>query len=127
MEAINLKRNILIIATKPVTFESGLLESLSQKEFVIIEARTGPEVMCQLKEYRETAIIIVELGLEEMNGIEIIREIRQSDSSVPVILVLHHLTIDSLDTASRIGCNEILQIPVDHETIEAIILKYIHK
>jgi DNA-binding NtrC family response regulator len=68
---------------------------------------------------------MITVDISGMDGIETILAIRKQYIKIPIILLLNHVTIESVRLAQNIGCNEIIQAPVDHKTLEAIILKYL--
>jgi CheY-like chemotaxis protein len=117
--------HILLIAMTDAICKNKLVNVLGQKNYRFLFAGTGEEVISLFAEHPEINLVIININLPVINGIETIRSIRQLDAMVPVILLVAYINLESLRLAQKIGCNEILQTPVDEKTLEAIILKYL--
>ena len=117
--------NILLIAMTDTICKNELVYTLEQENYHFLFAETGEEVIRAFAEHPEINLLIININLPVINGIETIRIIRQMDALVPVILLVAFINLQSLRLAQNIGCNEILQTPVDPKTLEAIIMKYL--
>ena len=117
--------HILLIAMTDAICINELVTSLGQKNYRFLFAGMGEEAICMCKLHPEIELVIVDIDLPGINGIETIRRIKQMDAVVPVILLVAYIMLESLRLAQNISCNEVLQTPVDLKTLEAIILKYL--
>ncbi|MCX6267793.1 MAG: response regulator [Bacteroidetes bacterium] len=117
--------HILLIAMTDAISINELVTSLGQKNYRFLFAGMGEEAICMCKLHPEIELVIADIDLPGINGIETIRRIRQLDTLVPVILLATYIMLETMRLAQNIGCNEILQTPVDQKTLEAIILKYL--
>jgi CheY-like chemotaxis protein len=118
-------KHILLIAMTDAICQNGLVKALGQENYRFLLARTGEEAIWICMQHPEIELIIIDIDLPGINGIETIRRIKQLDAAVPVILLVTYIMLVSLRLAQNIGCNEILQTPVDPKTLETIILKYL--
>ena len=116
--------HILLLAMTDTSFKRDVVNFLEKESYRLLFAATGEEVISIFGEHPEINIILINIDLPVINGIETITKIRQLDANVPIILMVTYITLESLKLAQNIGCNEILQTPVDQMTLEAIILKY---
>lgn len=116
----------LLLAQKESMQDTEFLSELRQKGFNILIATSGEEAFQFCQEHSEIELILVGIDLPGRNGIETIRYIRQTNETVPVILLSQYVTLDSLRLANGIGCNEILQTPLNRGALDAIVTKYIH-
>ena len=117
--------HILLIAMTDAICKNKLVNIPGQKNYRFLFAGTGKEAISNFAEHPGINLVIININLPVINGIETIRRIRQLDALVPVILLVAYINLDSLRLAQHIGCNEILQTPVDEKMLEAIILKYL--
>ena len=68
-------------------------------------------------------LIITDLRMPEMNGIELLAEIRGRDTEVPVIIVTAHSSLDSAIDALRLGATDFLKKPFDMEELLLLVEK----
>jgi two-component system response regulator AtoC len=119
------KAHTLLIALSESVPHTEMINSLRTSEYNLLESKTGGEILQTLCEHSEIDLIMITVDISGMDGIETILAIRKQYIKIPIILLLNHVTIESVRLAQNIGCNEIIQAPVDHKTLEAIILKYL--
>jgi adenylate cyclase len=117
--------HILLLAMTDAICKNELIKVLALKNYRFLFAGTGEEVISIFAEHPEINLLLIDINLPLINGIETIRSIRQLDAVVPVILLVAYINLQSLRLAQNIGCNEILQTPVNHKTLETIIQKYL--
>jgi len=72
--------------------------------------RTGEAALAYLESERPDAIIL-DIKLPNMNGVEVLRAIRVTDATLPVIVVSGHATPAQLAEARRLGVTEIIGKP----------------
>lgn len=94
-----------------------LVSTILQKDYSIVWARTGIEA---LEQYKNTspALILMDIRMPEMDGIEATRRIRETDSNTPIIAVTAFAFDSDRNKALESGCNDYLAKP-----IQAAILK----
>jgi DNA-binding response OmpR family regulator len=71
---------------------------------------TGEAGLSQLTLERPDAVVL-DILLPKMNGIEVLRHIRENDPTLPVIIVSGFATPQQLDEARRLGVIEIISKP----------------
>jgi CheY-like chemotaxis protein len=119
------KAHTLLIALSESVPHTEMINSLRSSEYNLLESKTGGEILQTLCEHSEIDLILITIDISGMYGIETILAIRKQYIKIPIILLLNHVTIESVRLAQNIGCNEIIQTPVDQKTLKAIILKYL--
>jgi DNA-binding NtrC family response regulator len=80
---------------------------------VFCDARMALEHFCT----RGADLIITDLRMPVMNGIELLAEIRKRDTEVPVIIITAHSSLDSAIEALRLGATDFLKKPFDMEEL----------
>ncbi|MEI2643692.1 MAG: response regulator transcription factor [Candidatus Nanopelagicales bacterium] len=75
----------LLIVEDDLQMQRALTLTLSARGFQVTAASTGAEALRILAQQRADAIVL-DLGLPDMDGIEVLRAVRQ-DSSVPVLVL----------------------------------------
>jgi two-component system nitrogen regulation response regulator NtrX len=89
----------------------------------LILERAGYKVsLCRsLAEYRQSApaadACLLDVRLPDGNGIEVLREIRQADPRVPVLMISGQATIADAVEATRLGAYDFLEKPLSRDRV----------
>jgi DNA-binding NtrC family response regulator len=62
-------------------------------------------------------LVITDLSMPEMNGIELLRRIREIHDDVPVIIITGYSTVDNAIEALRLGATDFIKKPYDMEEL----------
>ncbi len=68
-------------------------------------------------------VIITDLQMPGMNGMELLGKIRNKDCEVPVIIITAHTTVSNAIEALRLGANDFLKKPFDMEELLLLVDK----
>ena len=93
--------------------------TLREEGYDVVSTADGPQGILLYKEHKP-ALVLLDLGLPTMSGIEVLREIRQFDEKAKVIVVTGYGSVESAVVAIRYGAWDYVQKPVD---IEALLKK----
>jgi len=66
-------------------------------------------------------LVLVDLRLPDISGLDILREIRREDASLPVVLMTAYGTIEDAVAAMRIGASDYVQKPLDLDELRLLI------
>lgn len=97
---------------------SVLVKQPDSNGFQVFEARTGQEgIDLALKEKPD--IIIVDIQLPDINGLEVTRTIRQSEAlaDVPIVAFTSFAMAGDRQRALEAGCTGYIEKPVDPEKL----------
>lgn len=90
---------------------SDLIEdSLAANECLVDCVQTGPEALKQLRLY-EYDLIILDLNLPGLSGIDVCRTFRQHGGSTPVLMLTGNRTIDDKELGFEAGADDYLCKP----------------
>jgi PAS domain S-box-containing protein len=92
---------------------SGLLES---KDYSVSNAPNGPAGLTEL-ERNDVDIILCDLHMPDMNGLEVLKNVKKTAPDVPFIMLTAHGSIDMAVDAIRQGANHFILKPLDIEDI----------
>ena len=113
---------ILVAEDEECNFE--LIQNVLNNRYRILRARNGIEAVT-LNEEEHPDLILMDIRMPEMNGLDATRIIKEVNPSVPVLALSAYAFQDSIQEARDAGCNEFISKPfkVDHliETIEKFI------
>lgn len=90
---------------------------LSNSGYVVVEAEDGVAALERLAT-QSCDVIITDMNMPRMGGIDLVRTLRQNNSNVYVIMVTAFGTPDTEKHAFRAGVNEYLTKPFDFEELE---------
>jgi two-component system chemotaxis response regulator CheY len=90
---------------------------LANSGYTVVEAEDG---IAALEHLQKTAVdvIITDMNMPRMGGMELVRTLRQNYSDVHVIMVTAFGTPDTEKNAYRAGVNEYLTKPFEFEELE---------
>lgn len=81
------------------------------------------EELLNYYEKNSVHIIITDINLPSMNGIELIKKIREKDEKIPIILLTAYIETQYLFDAIKYKVVEYLPKPIDYETLIQALLK----
>ena len=108
---------VLIIDDEAAIRES--LQTLLEFEgYTVDTANDGMEGLTRIAE-RPYDLVLLDFALPERNGIEILQEIRERDSELPVFMITAYGTVENAVNAMQAGATNFIQKPWDNEKLLA--------
>ncbi|MFH1227709.1 MAG: response regulator [Planctomycetota bacterium] len=102
------KQEKILIVDDEVMMREMLYNLFSKKGYQVIAAPNGEEAVKQAKESRPD-LIVLDLQMPKMNGLEVLKQVREFDKDVEVI-ILTGMEVDELDKrAGQLGVSGILR------------------
>lgn len=89
---------------------ASLSEHLSAQGFVVTEARTGGSALAALLQ-RAPDVVVLDLGLPDMDGSRVLRAIRRTHPSVPVLILSARLDLRGVRQLLQEGAFEYVAKP----------------
>src|SRR5438105_7921555 len=109
--------SVLIIDDETAIRES--LETLLEFEgYSVQSAETGEQGLVKLGE-RPYDLVLLDFALPDRNGLEILRDIRDRDPQLAVIMITAYGTVDNAVRAMQNGATNFIQKPWDNEKLLA--------
>lgn len=90
--------------------------TLAEEGYSVLTTADGPQGITLYKEHRP-ALVLLDLGLPGMNGIEVLKEIRRFDNKAKVIVVTGYGSVESAVGAIRYGAWDYVQKPVETDIL----------
>ena len=98
--------------------------SLRQDGFVVTCVGTAEEGIAHARE-NDYALILLDMGLPDKDGLELCREIRRDDQHTPILFYTAFADLLDQDEAARAGAQGCLRKPEDTARLGAIIRTYL--
>ena len=111
---------VIIVDDEPV-IRRGLRETIEWDALgleVAGEAADGKEALKLIREIRPE-ILITDIRMPEMDGIELIREIKKLDLNIKITILSGYSDYDYLKAAIRLGVDNYLLKPIDNDELIA--------
>jgi CheY-like chemotaxis protein len=89
-----------------------------------IPATAGLEAL-KILQQKQPSLILSELMLSDMDGIDLVRQVRQTTIATPIIAVTTLWQYPYLELAALAGCNGLLKKPYEIEELAAIAASYL--
>jgi len=115
MTAETPKYSVLVVEDNP-DLVMGLQDFLYHDGYTVTVAGTVADAL-ELVRTRRFNVIILDLGLPDGDGLEVLRETRRSDSSLPVVIVTAHISVDRTVGSLAEGAFAYLVKPYDREEL----------
>ncbi len=106
---------------------SSILEPKGAKLYI---ARNGREAIEHLERSPDIDLVLMDIMMPEMDGIEAIRRIRASSgnfSKVPIIALTAKAMSDDRDLCIKAGANDYIAKPLDVEILLSLVRVWLHK
>jgi len=97
-----------------------LSQSLETLGGEIDTAANGEEALSKLKE-REFGLILLDIRMPGMDGMEVLRQVREIRPDIRVIMITAYGTVESAVEAIKLGAVDFLQKPFDPEEIRELV------
>ncbi len=117
----------LLIAEDDPSSYSYLEALLLDEGFILIHANNGFEAVSLFKENPDVSLILMDIKMPEMDGLQATREIRKFNSDIPVIAQTAYALPADMQTALDAGCNDYISKPVKGESLLKAIRKALRK
>ena len=116
---------ILIVDDEP--FNLDLLEQeLADLGYASERAGDGRQALQKIDKL-EPDLVLLDYRMPEMNGIDVLREIRQRRKDLPVIMITAYGTIDVAVEAVKAGADDFVTKPFDSEHLAVVVKKALER
>ncbi|NNM81315.1 MAG: response regulator [Burkholderiales bacterium] len=108
----------LMLAEDDMVLRDGLTRSLVQSGYVVDTASNGQEADHALS-VQNYDLLILDLGLPKLDGLEVLRRLRFRDKATPVLILTARDSIEDRVSGLDFGADDYLTKPFDLSELEA--------
>lgn len=101
-------------------FVETMTKRLKKRKLTVTTALSGQEALEGLSKHRNLDVVILDVKMPGMDGIETLREIKKANPLTEVIMLTGHATVETAIEGMKLGAYDYLMKPCD---IEQILLK----
>ena len=109
---------MVLIIDDEASIRESLQTLLEMEGYVVETAGTGEEGLSRMAE-QPMDLVLLDYALPERNGMEVLRDIRDRDPLLPVIMITAYGTVENAVAAMQAGASNFVQKPWDNEKLLA--------
>ncbi len=121
-----IKQTNTILAIDDELGPRASLEMIFKNTHRVISAREGEEGLDLLQKH-PVDVVILDIRMPNLSGIEVLRRIKEIDPILPVILLTGYGSLDSAQEAVRLGAFDYLNKPYDINKLKDVVDKALEK
>lgn len=121
-----LDRRVLIAEDETINFLYAK-EVFSQTGVEIIHVLNGRDAINKVKDDSSIDLVLMDIKMPEVDGIEAIKQIRKFNNHIPIIAVTAFALSDERKHATHAGCNEFLYKPYRSAELIEKVTKFFNK
>jgi PAS domain S-box-containing protein len=126
-ESLTFLSGKVILIAEDVEYNYRYLEIVLSKnqDVKIIWAKNGIEAVDFCKKNPEINIVLMDIQLPEMNGLDAVRLIKSQNRNLPIIAQTAYATPIDIEGCRNAGCDDVLVKPINRITLLQLLKKYI--
>ena len=101
-----------------------LLKTILKKHCNILHAKTGVELLEIYKE-QHADLILLDIKMPEMNGIDALKEIRIFDQDIPIIMQSAYAFENDMEAARQAGSNGFVTKPINIKELKSVLSSFL--
>jgi len=120
---INVMEKMVLIVDKSLMSIFLLGRFISSEKVRLISAEDGLKAVTLCQKYNEIGLVIMDIELPLMDGIEATRNVKKYRKGLPVIL--HSACSGYKERAAECGCDEFINEPMNRKIVVDLLKKYL--
>jgi DNA-binding NtrC family response regulator len=100
-------------------FVEALSKRLTMRELMVSTALSGPEALDKLEHDSTTDVVVLDVKMPGMDGIETLKAIKARYPLIEVIMLTGHATVESAIDGMKVGALDYLMKPCDMDLLMA--------
>jgi DNA-binding NtrC family response regulator len=106
----------ILVADDEVEIREGLELLLESEGYSVSSVDTGQAALARVDE-QPFDLLLLDVSLPDRNGLELLREIRQKDASLPVVMITAYGSIDMARSAFKNGARDYITKPWSNDEL----------
>lgn len=108
---------VVMLVDDEAPFVETMTKRLTRRGLTVIAAYSGPEALKGLEEHREVDVVVLDVKMPGMDGIETLKEIKRHHPLVEVIMLTGHATVETAIDGMKLGAFDYLMKPCEVEQL----------
>jgi DNA-binding NtrC family response regulator len=102
---------LVMLVDDEVPFVEALTKRLKKRNLNILTAFSGREALQTLDKHRNIDVVILDVKMPDLDGIETLREIKKAYPVTEVVMLTGHATVESAIEGMKFGAYDYLMKP----------------
>jgi DNA-binding response OmpR family regulator len=107
----------LLVADDSETVLLMLQRRLEMEGYEVVTATDGNEALERLSESKKPDVILLDAMMPNKSGTEVLEELRDSGSKIPVLVISAHLDAQEPDRMRSLGATDIIPKPFEWDEL----------
>src|SRR6185295_7867438 len=116
----NSRERILIADDEP-SLRELLTELLTDEDYIVDSVATGADVLEQLQSDTRYDLLLLDLRMPKIDGLQLLERLRKDGNEIPVIMMTAHGTSSSAIRAMQMGAYDYLPKPFDNDEVLMVV------
>jgi nitrogen regulation protein NR(I) len=112
----------VLVVDDEVNLRKVLAAMLRKEGYEVSVAADGEQALADLEKHGAD-VVVTDLVMPKVGGMEILKTVNQSQPDVPVIIITAHGTVDSAVEAIKLGAFDYITKPFEQAEIQAVVAK----
>ncbi len=108
---------LVLLVDDEVPFVETMTKRLKKRDLIVNTAFSGQEALDILDKHRNTDVVILDVKMPGMDGIETLEKIKKSYPLSEVVMLTGHATVESAIEGMKKGAYDYLMKPCDIEQL----------
>ena len=115
----------VLVVEDDFALRSALIASLEVSGYTILASENAEAAQVQLAKTPLPDMVVTDIQMGEMSGIELLKYIRKNNQQLPVILMTAYGDVSDAVEAMKLGACDYIQKPFEPETLTSLIEEYL--
>jgi two-component system response regulator HydG len=116
------KGSTILLVDDDIAHRTMLKVNLKREGYIIREVADGDEVLPYLDNH-DVDLIILDMKMQRMDGLDTLSLLLQAGSTVPVIMLTAHSSVENAVAAMKKGAFDYITKPVDIEELKLLLIR----
>ena len=110
---------VVLLVDDEVPFVEAMTKRLGKRDLTVLSAFSGNEALEVLAKESKIDVVVLDVKMPGMDGIDTLREIKKQYPLVEVIMLTGHATVESAIDGMKLGAFDYLMKPCDIDQLMA--------
>jgi DNA-binding NtrC family response regulator len=109
--------DLVMLVDDEIPFVGTMTKRLAKRDLNVIAAFSGQEALEILDKHRDVDVVILDVKMPGMDGIETLRKIKSAYPLIEVVMLTAHATVESAIEGMKFGAFDYLMKPCDMDQL----------
>jgi DNA-binding NtrC family response regulator len=115
-------KTVVMLVDDEVSFVETMTKRLVKRDMTVLSANSGAEALAKLAEDDHVHVVVLDIKMPGMDGLETLKEIKKAHPLIEVILLTGHASVESSIEGMKLGAFDYLMKPCDVEVLRDIVI-----